>query len=473
MKTINPKQNKTFLSVFIFAFILFIFVIFVLNFNNPDKFTGRAILSLDTYYLPNDTLKGNLTISLNKGEFIPAEAVIHFKTGENIYNYSLLQLVNIPKSEGNFYLAEKEISGSGEGFGVKGEKISYPKVNFTFIIKTSDLTDSSDISPQTNNSSESSNNQNNNFSSEGVNVSDSPSSNSNGNSNISNDNPSNSNAPNEQLNPKNNNPDSTELPSNSNANENSNSNSNTPAEQSNSPLTGNVVNELNQQISGVVSEDSPYKYSLENGQTAEIISSSYPISLLIKDGQVIVTTNYSEIEEGFGEEFFSLEEGVNLTINLANIVLPVSEGDLEVILSYQNVELFSVKTNLNLLNPNASVTNKTLTNKSIVNKSQSNELNLSLYELSNEELFKLKALTGANDVKVVKSEIVNDRLVIRFKIGDYWLEKSYDSSLTNETLFNQINLDRVVWTKNLAKKLSEETEKSINVPEYLGNYSFS
>jgi len=83
----------------------------------------------------------------------------------------------------------------------------------------------------------------------------------------------------------------------------------------------------------------------------------------------------------------------------------------------------------------------------------------------------MKLMTGADSVYITKSEIINGRLVIRFEIGEYWLENSYNADSDKEKLDSEISLDRARWIKLLAEKLSETEEENEIIKEYIGNYS--
>ena len=72
---------------------------------------------------------------------------------------------------------------------------------------------------------------------------------------------------------------------------------------------------------------------------------------------------------------------------------------------------------------------------------------------------------------MTKSEAINNRLIIRNELGDFWVEYSYELDVVAEELENQIGADRVKWLKDIVKILSVEEDSSEEVSEFLGNVS--
>ena len=55
---------------------------------------------------------------------------VNVKLGNQERTYSLSDILGVDGKEGNFYVEGKELSGSGLGYGVEGEKIVYPEISF-------------------------------------------------------------------------------------------------------------------------------------------------------------------------------------------------------------------------------------------------------------------------------------------------------------------------------------------------------
>ena len=247
-------------------------------------------------------------------------------------------------------------------------------------------------------------------------------------------------------------------------------------EQTTSLITGQVTSEIKDIISGTVSKDSPYTYNLDEGESAEIISSSQQVKLKITDNIATITTDYSETgDSGFGKDYLG-DSTYDLNIDLSILNLTARDGDMIIDLVYNGVIITSASTTLNVageIPQNITEINITETNITDINTTEINITaniteNLS-YNLTEDELFLLKSRTGTNEIKITKSEVINDRLIIRFEIGSYWTERSYNPDSSD--LDMQIELDRLKWVKYLAQKLSEKNQEPEEVSKYLGNYS--
>ncbi|MBS3073139.1 hypothetical protein J4477_04870 [Candidatus Pacearchaeota archaeon] len=230
--------------------------------------------------------------------------------------------------------------------------------------------------------------------------------------------------------------------------------------------------------------------------TAEIISSGQPVELSI-DGKIVsITTEYGG--EGFGEDYLG-DDIYELSVDLSSLNIKAEEGNLKISLVYNGQEINSVTSsieveteettsinesesdvvasnNTNITETNATLSNQTLSNVTITNQTINATTNATIvkastddYALSEEELSVLKSKTGSGTVSITKSEVVNDRLIIRFQIGDYWLENSYDPSM--EDLDYQISLDRVKWVKFLAQSFTKSESTPETAESYLGEYT--
>jgi len=77
---------------------------------------------------------------------------------------------------------------------------------------------------------------------------------------------------------------------------------------------------------------------------------------------------------------------------------------------------------------------------------------------------------GNVSVKITKAELVNGRIVIRYELGDYWFEPSYDSGLSEEDLELQMESERIKWLKDLANTLSQKEIDSEEIEEFIDDY---
>ncbi len=206
-------------------------------------------------------------------------------------------------------------------------------------------------------------------------------------------------------------------------------NSETKNEQNSSSITGNVISQIFKtisdfflslkltgkatseptikEISGEVSAYEPFSYNLNEGENIELLSGSVNtdsgdlpddvIQINYKNGQILVSTNYSEIV-------------FNTTVSQ----------------------------------------NKTV----LLNKSIAEEFNIE--PLTNAEKEFLNEKLGNISVEVIKSELFNGRYIIKYKFGDYGIEYSYDSTISEDALKSQMETDKVKWLRDIINELSKK-----------------
>jgi len=233
-------------------------------------------------------------------------------------------------------------------------------------------------------------------------------------------------------------------------------------------------------ITAQVSADKPFVYELKPGETAEIINFSEEVELKIKEGNAIVTTNYYETEEGFGSDYLG-EESQELEINFSELDLNLEEGDLQIKLVYDNEEILSLQTEL-ITGETTKAKNQTIleiTNQTISNQTL-NQTSKELFLTDAEKQLLLENF-GNDSATTTKAEEFNNRLIIKHKLGDYWVEYSYDyNGVITDSLLNHIEKDKIKWLKDLVVQLeinknAKTEKKSEENPELeglFGNYSF-
>jgi len=87
--------------------------------------------------------------------------------------------------------------------------------------------------------------------------------------------------------------------------------------------------------------------------------------------------------------------------------------------------------------------------------------------LSEEERKIISQTFSETTIKTTKAELVNDRIIIRYELGKYWIEYSYDSSITDEELEFLMETDRIKFLKDLASKSSQEKNRSQKLDELI------
>ena len=93
-------------------------------------FTGLATLQLATNYQPNEPVDGVLRLSLLKGELITEDTSFIIDIAGEEHSYPLTELISGEGVEGNYYIKDSGISGTGLGYGIQGTKYSNPEVSF-------------------------------------------------------------------------------------------------------------------------------------------------------------------------------------------------------------------------------------------------------------------------------------------------------------------------------------------------------
>src|SRR3989344_1397748 len=495
MEKNNPsnmeKNNLPYKKIIYFLIIIavFLLIIFLLNYL-AKSLTGKAVLGITTSYKENETLKGTLSLSLKEGELIPADSIVTIKMPSNSYNYKLSDLVTDETVNGNFYAEGSSLSGGGEGYGFSGKKKSYPDVNFTLKITKTGSTSETSTGGTTETSSS-------NTTSETTTPEDNSSTLTSGTtettttettttpattSTTTSTTPTTETTSTIPTTPTTTTPTipTTETIKKEEKAEEKVEKKDEKSEEKKDEktITGGVVAELTKEVEGKVSKNSPYTYQLEEGEDAEIDSSSEAVSISKQGNKISITTDYEKDEKGFGEQYLGNSADYKLNIDLSSLNRSEEAGELSVTVDYNSLNIASVSTTLSVENPEQTVTNVTTTN--LTSNISSNATNISIktenlsdFSLTAEELFILKGKTGASSVEITKAEVINGRLFIRFEIGTYWLENSYDNTRDKEELNSEIELDRARWVKYLARALLEGHSEAEAVEGFVGPYNIT
>lgn len=235
--------------------------------------------------------------------------------------------------------------------------------------------------------------------------------------------------------------------------------------------TGQVSLNLETIVSGKTSANEPYIYNLEKAQTAELVSGSVTTnSMVLSDGDVqfevsneniLVSTDYFELEEGFGVNY--LESGFQtFEINLSAIGLNFSKGDFNIKFVYEEEEVISLSTILQ----EGKIEER---NESVLIKVPE----FILQNLTDDERQILVQEFGDISIKTTRAEVLDGRLIRNYKIEDYELVASYDYDLNvTDSLKEQMERDKLNFLRDLIKMISEEENSSENVLEFFGNSDF-
>ncbi len=450
------------LGVFLGVLLIMVLVFGLTLFKN--QISGRAVFEIETDYQEGQPLEGNLRLSLKEGELISSSSKIIFETSEEKYEYDLSEFVSNDLVEGDFYVEGTSISGTGLGYGTEGTKTIYPDVSFTLEVYSEISSEETEEETEEEETIE--------------------------------EEPEVEEVVIEEV---------EEIPEETIEEEPEVEETEEETESGiETPITGNIVSRLSRGISnfflGVVdifkkisskissfflgltgrvslefeteiqeevSADEPFTYNLEEDQTAEIVSSSQDVELDIDNGVATVTTSYSEEEEGFGEDYLG-DGGKVLDIDLSELDLLFWEEELKISLVYGEEEIISLLTQLGETEEEETIEEES-EDETFEEENESLEIEQNITSNETEQIIEEVAFAltdgereilvekfGEVSVEITKAELVNGRIVLRYELGDYWFEPSYDSELSEEDLKLQMESDEINWLKDMANTLSQE-----------------
>jgi len=453
-----------------FGVLILVALVYFLGFSEKST-TGNAVFDLNANYQKDQPLEGELRLSLQEGELIPASSKLILENNGKNFEFNLKDVITDETISGNFYVTGAQVSGSGEGYGTPGQKKIYPKVYFTLsVLSQSDSTEEP-TEVQTENSSES-----------------------NTEETTTEDQPEEKTTEIQQQET----PGETQEIPNEESPVTENAIAGIFSSVSNFFLgltpTGFAVLESENEVQGQVSSGEDFKYALQQGQRAEIKPRSVKtdskqlseddVQLNVQDGEIIVTTSYSEEDSGFGSDYLGSNKK-EIVIDVSKLKINLTEGDLKVRLVDQGQELMSLITSIQgegqvvaeEIVPEEQENPSDITNQDPLEVNQTNASNdiftppLELSEITEEERSILVAEFGNISVEAKEVILKNGFIIVRYEIGDYWIEHSYDAKLNNETLASLMEADRIKWLKDIAKTLSQEEEPEENIEGFVANYS--
>ncbi len=371
-ENVEDKRKRTFNFIPILVILGLVFAVSFLFLYFPTEFTGRATLDVQANYEFGELITGNLNLNIKSGELIPEDSLIVISLGDVVKEISLSDLVSKNSTNGNFYAEGFEISGDGNGFGLIGSKVIYPEIEFDLKVLDSEETESSGSSSEEveeiveeNETEESSTEE--------------------ANSSVSNEEESHESEAEAETAEANEaeeivveevqeeteeeiieeEPEEPEEETEEEVEEEAEE-----YEIVTAPITGEVILEDEDLISGVVSFENDFSYNLIGGTSVEIVEESLSIeeadlNLEIVEGIAIVSTDYFEISEGFGEEF-SGEESLVLEIDISKFEFIAEENsELKVELIYGENVLAEEEKDISV-EELVEVVNETLINETIV-----------------------------------------------------------------------------------------------------------
>ncbi len=475
---INFKLNKNFILISIGILLIIVLVLFSINLFNKTL-TGKVALNLETTYFENESIQGILRLSLKEGELLPSSSIVKIETITKNYEFPLSELTNEKIATGNFYVEGKTISGTGEGFGEKGTANVPAEVTFTLDIQTESISKEKETKSPTETPSETTTEKTTESAEEQTITTET-----------------------EPV------VEETETPSETTTEETTGTpseSSGAPTESSpesaestteeTTPVTGNIIQRFfgtitnfflgitptgkvtlktENSVGGETSKTKPYTYTLSDGQTASIKKNSVKVngeeisddevSISVENNVVTVTTDYTKESQGFGEDYLG-NTAKTLNIDLEQLNIPAEKGNLKVSLIFEEEEIVSVSSILEIEGETATSTNIT---ESEISNETITELPL-LIELSEKEKEILVENFGNLSVKTTKAEVINDRLIVKYELDKYWIKYSYEYDGTVDSIENLMERDKARWLKDLATQLSKTKEEPQEVDGLIGN----
>lgn len=496
----KPESHKKFLFIACGVF-LFSVLIYFLVFSNRE-ISGNVALGVDTSYNVGESLKGALTFSIKEGELLPESSKLIFENSGTTQEFVLSDILTESKSEGEYYVYGKEIQGNGLGYGIEGEKEIYPELGFVLQVYTNSDSSKESVeeipSEQINETSaeevsevipneEESASEEEIVSGEAVSEEVVP---------VEEDVPSEAVTESEDANAERISPD---VSITGNAVRNSKG-----FFASLFGLTGMVSMELRDEVGGVVSNDKPFIYELKEGETAELKTKSVTLngeevedsllSLTIEDNKVTITTDYSEIKKGYGKDYLGDKDEI-ISLDLSDLDLFFKEGDLTIKLVYGEDEIIQLSTVLKAgeetseevaiegeeeetelegeLNETITESNSTIFE---MNQTANESIDFLFKDIGNsltpEDKNVLANKFGNISLETIKSELFNGRIILEYKIGEYTIQYSYDSSLSDKNLQTQMEEDRIKFLKDIAGSILRKETDSDSLSEFNKSYTF-
>ncbi len=461
----NKVDLKKHAWIFV-SIVALIGIVYFLSSFNFGSLTGFATLNTGVNYGEKEPISGNVEISLKQGELLPASSKLIFENGGHTYEYNLNEILSEQTANGNFYIEKTEISGSGDGYGIEGQRIIYPDVSFALEIYPADVFTESESVPEP---------------SETAVEDENPIVTTTEDTIITTD----TSTP----------PEATDSDLASGATEPA------PIEETSteaSPITGFFVRAFNfflsltptgqaiaegsTEINGEASFENNFIYDLSGGEGVQLKSGSVFINgemvsddnvkIKVEENQVIVETSYSQIDTGFGSEYIGNEIKI-INIDLSSLNLVLDEGELVTKIVYGNKEIISnslllvsgvsetsstniseeteieVTVELPIIEPGINITNEIVQIDPALKIITADNVEFILTE--NEKTLLNEEFGGISET--ISEKVVDGRLFVKHEIGGHWIEYSYDAGLSEDELSYQISLDRMKWLKDLVSQI--------------------
>ncbi|MCK5624341.1 hypothetical protein KAI04_00685 [Candidatus Pacearchaeota archaeon] len=425
------------------------------------RISGQATFDVTIDYKEGEAIDGVLKLLLKEGELIPTSSKLVLENNGEKYEYPLSEVIFDEIIEGDFYVEGKTISGTGEGYGISGDKEISPTVYFTLEIYSGQerIDEPEELEEPIQEVTEEA-----------------------GDTSLQN-------------------PEESPIEEESfEETIEDGGESIEPIEEA-TPIitggtissffgwlgTGNVIMELQREIEGQVSIDNPFIYTLEEDETVEIKPKSVKTNLeeindnvldiKIENNELIITTDYLDNEEGFGEEYLG-DNTKDFNIDLSDLNLVLGEGELKISLIYSEEELISLTTILQEGKTSGAQIQGEPIQEPIqeeVEVPQEIKIPEGVNLTKSERAILLKKF-GSININTIRQDVEDGRLKIGSQLVEdpsYTTEYTYEYPQTTEALKIQIEADRTKWLKDIAASLlkKEKVPEEKNIVEFSTNFS--
>ena len=499
---IKHKNTNKLLRFLIPLVIITLLLIFVVPKLNP---TGNVVMNLNGDYMEGQILSGTLDIKLNQGEFLPADSKIIIQNNEQTYEFLLNKLTNAPLELGNFYIQNTEISGQGEGYGVPGSQTQAERVYFK-LASTTEAEETEipiEETPVENETQPEESPELNNTEQTAVENETSTESENNPEQTVEIPTEPVIEQPTEETPTENENIAETESEAQI---EETQPAIEPPVAEPQLPVTeqtggettiaGNIVRGFTGGISKFflalsptgnavssteeISKDLTYPeeltYKLKKGETIKLVSGSVTAEVqkindsyiqLEKEGEIVkIKTSYYNSTTGFGSNYIQ-DQLVSFPIDLTKLNISLEKGDLEIKLVYGDTEIESIKTKLDE-NATIGIVEKPIKEENVSLTPEQNATvpeEAKLQKLTTNEKATLLENFGNTTIKQ-EAKNYRDWIIVKFTLGSYQIEHSYQTTLDSTELEYYIERDKINWLKDIAYTLEESTSASTPLTNY-------
>jgi hypothetical protein len=310
----KEEGNRGRVLIYFLAVLLVLLVLFGVF--SRVSLTGRVSLEVEESYKRGEILEGIVKFGVREGELVPTSSKVMVEFGDEEKEFMLWELIDMDVVRGSYYAEGVDLEGEGSGYGVSGVNRVYPEVSFDLLVYDEDGGGDGGSVPSEEEPEEEEQ--------EEVEAEEELE---------------------EEIEEEEEEQEEEEVEEQEEVGEDEEEEpEEEQEEEGESPITGSVIAESGWYVSGTVSKGEEFSYDLEEGKLASIRPGSVKvegesidddeISLKVKKGEVVVSTDYFIEEEGFGEEFLG-KKVLSLQINLVSFDLEVEENvDLSVKLVY-------------------------------------------------------------------------------------------------------------------------------------------